>query len=187
MNETSNPWKILSEKPVYDNPWIAVTEFDVINPNGGKGIYGKIHFKNVAVGIIPLDEDLDTYLVGQYRFPLGAFSWEIPEGGGSEVETALDSAKRELQEETGLKADEWTPILTLHLSNSVTDELAIIYLARKLEQHGPMPEETEKLIVRKCSFEEAYQMVEAGKITDSISVAAIQQVKLMLLDKRITK
>jgi 8-oxo-dGTP pyrophosphatase MutT (NUDIX family) len=187
MSETSNPWKILSEKPVYDNPWIAVTEFDVINPNGGKGIYGKIHFKNVAVGIIPLDEDVDTYLVGQYRFPLGAFSWEIPEGGGSEVETALDSAKRELLEETGLKADEWTPILTLHLSNSVTDELAVIYLARKLEQHGPMPEETEKLIVRKCPFEEAYQMVEEGKITDSISVAAIQQVKLMLLDKRITK
>ena len=187
MSETSNPWKVLSEKPVYDNPWIAVTEFDVINPNGGKGIYGKIHFKHVAVGIIPLDEDLDTYLVGQYRFPLGAFSWEIPEGGGSEVETALDSAKRELQEETGLKASEWTRILTLHLSNSVSDELAIIYLARKLEQHGPMPEETEKLIVKKCPVEEAYQMVEAGKITDSISVAAIQQVKLMLLDKRITK
>jgi len=187
MSETSNPWKILSEKPVYDNPWIAVTEFDVINPNGGKGIYGKIHFKNIAVGIIPLNEDLDTYLVGQFRFPLGAFSWEIPEGGGSEVETALDSGKRELLEETGLKAAEWTAILTLHLSNSVTDELAIIYLARKLEQHGPMPEETEKLIVKKCPFEEAYQMVEAGKITDSISVAAIQQVKLMLLDKRITK
>jgi ADP-ribose pyrophosphatase len=185
MSETKNPWTIIKETQVYDNPWIGVTEFDVINPNGGKGIYGKIHFKNVAVGIIPLDENGNTWLVGQFRFPLNAYSWEIPEGGGSDLESVLDSAKRELLEETGLKATSWEQLLTMHLSNSVSDELAMVYLARNLEQHTSMPEETEKLLIKKLPFEEAYQMVAAGKITDSISVAAILKVKLMLLNQQV--
>jgi hypothetical protein len=155
MDELTNPWKILSEKCVYDNDWITVTEFDVINPNGGEGIYGKIHFKNIAVGVLPLDENLDTYLVGQYRFPLNAYSWEIPEGGGTEKENPL--------------------------------EYAVIYLATQLEQLTPRPEETEKLQVKKFTFEEVYQMVERGLITDSISVAAILKVRCMLADGRVVR
>jgi 8-oxo-dGTP pyrophosphatase MutT (NUDIX family) len=185
MDELTNPWKILSEKCVYDNDWIEVTEYDVINPNGGKGIYGKIHFKNIAVGVLPLDENLNTYLVGQYRFPLSAYSWEIPEGGGDAKEDPLESAKRELSEETGLTAKQWTHLMNMHLSNSVTDEYAIVYLARQLEQLTPRPEETEKLVVKKFTLEEVYQMVEKGLITDSISVAAILKVRCMLVDSRI--
>lgn len=179
-----NPWQILSEKEVYDNKWINVTEYDVINPSGGKGIYGKVHFKNLAIGIIVLDEALNTYLVGQYRFTLNEYSWEIPEGGGLLNDDPLESAKRELLEETGLVAHVWSIILRMHLSNSVSDEYSIIYLARQLEQHNPMPEETEQLIVKKMPFEEAWLMTEDGRITDAMSVAAIQKIKWMLTDGR---
>jgi 8-oxo-dGTP pyrophosphatase MutT (NUDIX family) len=175
-----NPWQIISEKNVYDNKWINVTEYDVVNPNGGKGIYGKVHFKNIAIGIVVLDDELNTYLVGQYRFAIDEYSWEIPEGGGSLDTDPVESAKRELLEETGLVAHEWTPVLKMHLSNSVSDEYSIIYLARNLEQHTAMPEETEQLVVMKLPFEEAWRMVEEGLITDAMSVAAIQKVKLML-------
>lgn len=183
MSET-NPWQILNTKEVYNNNWIQVTEYDVINPSGGKGIYGKVHFKNLAIGVIVLDDKMDTYLVGQYRFPLNEYSWEIPEGGGAIGIDPLESAKRELLEETGLKARKWEMILKMHLSNSVTDELAIIYLASDLEQHEAMPEETEQLVVKKLPFEEAFQMVQQGRITDSMSVAAILQLKIMMLGDR---
>ena len=181
-----NPWKILSTRDVYDNSWIKVTEFGVINPSGGKGIYGKVHFKNTAIGIMVLDEQLNTYLVGQYRFPADKYSWEIPEGGCPPNMPPLDGAKKELLEETGLKANSWEMILEMDLSNSVTDEHAIVYLAYDLEQHKPSPEETEQIEVRKLPFDEAYSMVEDGMITDSISVAAILKVKLMLTDGRIS-
>jgi 8-oxo-dGTP pyrophosphatase MutT (NUDIX family) len=186
MNEQDNPWKILGEKKIYENPWIQLTEFDVINPSGGKGIYGKVHFNGIATGALPLDEDLNTYLVGQYRFTVDQYSWEIPEGGGAFGVDPVESAKRELLEETGLVAEEWSPLVEMHLSNSVTDEYAIIYLARKLSQHTASPEETEQLQVKKIPFEEAYQMVERGEIMDSMSVAAILKVKLMLTDGRIS-
>src|ERR1700712_2599988 len=134
MNEAHNPWQILTEKPVYDNPWINVTEYDVINPSGGKGIYGKVHFKNKAIGILPLDDELNTYLVGQYRFTLSEYFWEIPEGGSPLGTDILASAKRELLEETGLVAGEWTKLMDFHLSNSVCDEHGQIFLARQLTQ-----------------------------------------------------
>ena len=185
MNETHNPWQVLAEKPVYDNKWISVTEYNVINPSGGKGIYGKVHFKNRAIGILPLDEAMNTWLVGQYRFTLNEYSWEIPEGGGPIGIEPLASAKRELLEETGLVAGEWIKLMDFHLSNSVSDEYGQIFLARQLTQHAAEPEETEQLQVKKIPFEEAYAMVEEGKITDSISVAAIQKVKLMLLEGRL--
>lgn len=185
MNEAHNPWQVLAEKPVYTNNWISLTEYEVINPSGGMGIYGKVHFKNNAIGILPLDENLNTWLVGQYRFPLNAYSWEIPEGGSALGTDPLLSAKRELLEETGLVAAVWTKLLDFHLSNSVSDESGTIYLARQLTQHEPEPEETEQLQVRKLPFEEVYAMVEAGTITDAISVAAIQKVKLLLLDGRL--
>ena len=187
MSETQNPWVILTEQNVYDNQWINLTEFTVINPSGGKGIYGKVHFKHLALGIIPLDQDWNIWLVGQYRFPLNEYSWEIPEGGGMMEESPLDAAKRELVEETGLTAEEWTPVLTMHLSNSVSDEKAILWLARKLSQGNSKPEETERLQVKKIPFEQAYQWVESGKITDSISIAGIQKLKLMMLDGRIQR
>lgn len=179
-DETHNPWQILSETEVYTNPWIKVTEYGVINPSGGQGIYGKVHFKNLAIGIIALDEQLNIWLVGQYRFPLNQFSWEIPEGGGPHGIDPLESAKRELLEETGLTAKDWTELQHIHLSNSVSDEYGIIYLAKDLTEGESSPEETEQLHIRKVTFEEAYQMVLNNQITDSLSVAAILRVKLML-------
>jgi 8-oxo-dGTP pyrophosphatase MutT (NUDIX family) len=186
MNEQHNPWQIVSEKQIYDNPWVLITEYDVINPSGGKGIYGKVHFKNWGIGIIPLDKDMNTYLVGQYRFTLNQYSWEIPEGGGLIGIDPLETAKRELLEETGLIARQWTHLLDMHLTNSVADEFGKVYLARELEQQTAMPEETEQLAIKKIPFEEAYQLVESGKITDSLSMAAIYKIKLMLIDGRIS-
>lgn len=182
LDPTHNPWQILSSTEVYDNPWISVSEHRVIKPSGGEGIYGVVHFKNRAVGVLPLDDEGNTWLVGQYRYTLGQYSWEIPEGGGSLDEDPLYSAQRELREETGMEAEEWQEILRMHLSNSVTDELAIVYLARRLKQGEAQPEDTEQLQVRRVPFEEAYRMVCTGEITDAISVSAILRVKLMLLD-----
>lgn len=186
MNETHNPWTVQGQKEIYNNNWIAVTEYDVLNPAGGKGIYGKVHFKNVAIGIVPLDEEGNTYLVGQYRFTLNKYSWEIPEGGGPLGIDILESAKRELLEETGLVARVWTQLMDLHLSNSVTDEYGVLFLATGLEQHEAMPEETEQLVVKKVPFTEAYSMVEKGIITDALTVAALQKVKILMLEGKIS-
>jgi len=180
-----NPWKITSEKVIYDNPWINLTEYEVINPSGNPGIYGKVHYKNIAIGILPLDDELNTYLVGQFRFALGQYSWEMPEGGGFLDTDPLESAKRELLEETGLKAQNWTEIQRLHLSNSVSDELSIIYLARSLQQFEAEPEDTEQLIVHKLPFEQVYQMVCNGKITDAMTVAAVLKVRLLLIENQL--
>ena len=180
-----NPWKTTSEQIIYDNPWIKLTEYQVINPSGNPGIYGKVHYKNLAIGVLPLDEDLNTYLVGQYRFPLGQYSWEMPEGGGIIGVDPIASAKRELLEETGLKAQNWTEIQRLHLSNSVSDELSIIYLARGLEQFEAEPEDTEQLIIHKLPFNEVYQMVCRGEITDAMTVAAVLKVQLLLVEKHL--
>ncbi|MGF7082422.1 NUDIX domain-containing protein [Mucilaginibacter sp. UYCu711] len=177
-----NPWQVKSETRVYDNPWISLTEYQVINPSGNPGIYGKIHFKNRAIGIVPLDADMNTYLVGQYRFVLNAYSWEIPEGGGPLADDPLAAAKRELLEETGLVAKNWTAIQRMHLSNSVSDELCMIYVATGLEQFEAEPEDTEQLIVNKVPFDEVYRMVCAGEILDSVTVAAVLKVKLLLLE-----
>ena len=182
MSLHHNPWKIISEKKIYHNPWIYVTEFDVLNPSGNKGIYGKVHFNNIAVGVIVLDENEDTFLVGQYRFPINRYSWEIPEGGAPINTDPLEECKRELLEETGIAAKQWQPILNLHLSNSVTDEESIIYLATDITHHSSSPEETEELVVKKLPFENVYKMVLNGEISDAMSVAAILKVKLMLLE-----
>ena len=183
--EEQNPWKTLNSEVKYDNNWIKVTEHKVINPSGGNGIYGEIHFKNLAIGILPLDEDYNTWLVGQYRFPLKAYSWEIPEGGGPLGEDPIESARRELLEETGLSAKNWKEIQRMHLSNSVSNELSIIYVATDLIQGIAMPEETEQLMVKKLPFNEAYQMVLNNEITDSMSIAAILKVKLMMIENLI--
>ena len=181
MNEANNPWTILSEEEKYNNAWIKVTHFDVVTPTGTKGIYGKVHFKNYAIGVVPLDEEMNTYLVGQYRFPLNQYSWEIPEGGCPLQEEKLAAAQRELLEETGLKAAHWQQILDIHLSNSVSDEAGAIYVATGLSQHQAIPEETEELVIKKLPFEEALNMVKRGEITDSMTVSALLQTKLLLL------
>lgn len=185
QHSENNPWQITSEKMLYDNPWIGLTEYQVINPSGNPGIYGKVHFKNIAIGIIPLDNEMNTYMVGQYRFALNQYSWEIPEGGGAFNVDPLESAKRELLEETGLKAIRWTEIQRMHLSNSVSDEWSIIYLAQDLRQFEAEPEETEQLMIKKVPFDEVYRMVRDGKITDSVSVAAVLKIRLMQLENQL--
>jgi 8-oxo-dGTP pyrophosphatase MutT (NUDIX family) len=173
MQNESNPWKKISSKLVYENPWISLSEFSVITPAGKPGIYGKVHFKNIAIGVIAIDKDDNTYLVGQYRFVLDAYSWEIPEGGCPEGTDWLTAAKRELKEETGFEASTWSELLKMDVSNSVSDEFAIVYVAEDLIAGEAEPEETEQLQVKKLPFSEALNWVMQGKITDSISVAAI--------------
>jgi ADP-ribose pyrophosphatase len=182
---TENPWKTLASKKIYDNNWISLTEHQVMNPNGGEGIYGVVHFKNLAIGILPLDENYYTWIVGQYRFPLKAYSWEIIEGGGPLHIDPIESAQRELAEESGIIAQKFTEIQRMHLSNSVSDELAIIYVAQDLQLGKSSPEETEELTIRKLHFNEVYAMVMNGTITDSISVAAILKVKILIDERKI--
>ena len=178
--EIKNPWTTLSGEVRYDNPWITVTEFKVINPSGGRGIYGKVHFKNNAIGIIPVDKDLNTWLVGQYRYTLNAWHWEIPEGGGPLDVDPLVSAQRELREETGLIAGRWSEIIQLHTSNSVSDEKGHIFLAEDLEEGANSLEATEAdLKVWKLPLNNALDMVLEGKITDSMSIMAILKVARM--------
>lgn len=168
-----NPWTTLSTKTVYSNPWIDVEHHEVITPGGSKSIYGKVHYNNIAVGIIPLDEDNNTWIVGQHRYPNDIYSWEIPEGGSPIGTSRLQSAKRELKEETGIIAQDWQEILKLHTSNSVCDEEAYIYIARDLTFGESEPEDTEELVIKKLPFEELYQMTLRGEITDAMSVAGI--------------
>ncbi len=167
-------WKTISIKEVYENPWIKLDEHQVINPSGGEGIYGKVHFKNKAIGIIPLDDNNNIWIVGQQRYTLNEWSWEIPEGGGPLEVSALESAKRELLEETGLKANKWKEIAKIHLSNSVSDEVGYVFLAEDLTEGVSQLDETEAdLQVKKIPFVEAIRMVESGEITDSLSVVGI--------------
>jgi len=173
-----NPWVTHSTRTVYENPWIRVTESQVTNPSGNPGIYGVVHFRNRAIGVVPIDAEGHTWLVGQYRYTLGSYEWEIPEGGCPEGESSLEAAKRELREETGLIAGHYRVLLdNLALSNSVSDERATIYVATDLTQAEADPEETEALQVRRLPLEEAIAMVRRGEITDSISVIALLAVE----------
>lgn len=176
MNEEKNPWQILDSEVKYENNWIQVVHQNVINPSGGKGVYGTVNFKNIAVGVVPMDKDGNTWLVGQYRFPLNEYSWEIPEGGCPDGEEVLETAKRELKEETGLIAQNWSLISKLHTSNSVCNEVAYIFLAEEITQAESQPEDTEQLQVKKVSLKEALELVLDDKITDSMSVAGILKV-----------
>jgi 8-oxo-dGTP pyrophosphatase MutT (NUDIX family) len=172
-----NPWTTLATREVYSNNWILIEEHQVLNPAGGKGIYGKVHFKNKAIGIIPVDEYGNTWLVGQYRYTLNDYSWEIPEGGGLLGTDPLKAAQRELQEETGLKANTWTFLMRIHTSNSVTDEEGYIFLAEQLTPGNTNREATEAdMVVKKIPLREAVAMVMNGEITDSLSVAGLLKV-----------
>ena len=183
LDETHNPWQTLSSEPKYQNPWISVREDQVINPAGGRGIYGVISMKNKAIGIIPIDADGNTWLVGQYRYALNEYSWEIPMGGGPIELDVLDSAKRELREETGFSAKRWTNIARLHTSNSVTNEEGFLFLAEDLIAGEVAPEETEDLRLWKLPFTEAVQMALDNRITDAISVAGLLKADKILAQR----
>lgn len=181
MNETKNPWKVVSCASVYENPWIRVDHHEVLNPAGKPGVYGVVHFKNYAVGAVPIDERGNVILVGQYRFPHGAYSWEIPEGGGPVGAAALESAQRELREECGVTAGSWLEIVGMDLSNSVSDESGVAFLAWDLSHGSAQPEDNEQLQVIRVPFREAVERVKRSEIRDSLSVAAILRVALMAL------
>ena len=153
-----------------------VEHHEVLTPSGKDGIYGKTHFKNKAIAILPLDEEGNTWLVGQYRYALDSYSWEVPMGGGPLELDTLASAQRELKEETGLSANRWTELQLIHTSNSVTDEVGYIFLAQELTEGKPEFEDTEDITIQKLPFKEALDWVMQGKITDSLSVIAIFRV-----------
>ena len=181
MSQVTNPWTVLSKATVYENNWIRVDHHDVLNPAGGRGIYGTVHFKARATGVVPIDEQGNVVLVGQYRFPLNAYSWEIPEGGSAGDATILESAQRELREECGLTAANWVEIQQMDLSNSVSDEDATLFLAWGLAQAPAQPEDTERIEMTRIPFWEAVARVKRGEIRDAMSVAALLRVAVMAL------
>lgn len=170
-----NPWKTLGSRIVYSNPWIRVREDQVITPKGDNGIYGVVETKP-ALGIVPLTDDLHTYLVGQYRYPLETYTWEIPEGGAEAGETLLAAARRELKEETGIQANLWTDLGELYTSNCFTNERGFVFLAEDLQLGEAEPDPTEMLQLRKVPFAEAWRMVLDQEIRDALSVIALMRV-----------
>lgn len=176
---SGNPWTVLSKRIAYNNPWIQVIEHDVLNPSGNPGLYGVVHVKSLAVGVLPLDDQGFTFLVGQYRFPGDYFSWELPEGGGAMEEPAETSGARELREETGLKAAFWLRFLRMDISNAISDEMAFGLIAWDLEQCPPEPEEDEKIVVRRVAFREALEMAMSGEIIDSFAQTMLFKAKLL--------
>jgi len=172
-------WQRLHVDLRYENPWIKVTHEEVITPSGTQGIYGLVHFKNRAVGVIPIDDEGNTWLVRQSRYALNCYTWEIPEGGAPEGEDMLEAAKRELEEEAGLIAQSWEELMTLHQSNSVTDEIGKIYVARNLQPGEQQLEPTEDIEIRKMPLDDAIAMVEKGEITDAMSVAGLLRMALL--------
>ena len=171
-DETLNPWRVVGSRPVYENPWISVREDEVVRPDGKPGIYGVVHYKNTAVGVLPV-EDGHVYLVGQYRYPLDQYSWEIPEGGCPEDEDPLLAARRELKEETGLDAKNWERLGEADLSNSVADERAVWFLATGLVPGEQRPEGTEVIGVRRVPLDEALAMALDGRMRDALSQLAL--------------
>jgi 8-oxo-dGTP pyrophosphatase MutT (NUDIX family) len=185
MDELKNPWTVLAKTTVYENQWIRVDHHDVRNPAGGVGPYGVVHFKGHAIGIVPIDERGNVILVGQYRFPLDYYSWEIPQGGGYPPAPIVESARRELREECGLIAKNWLEILGMDLSNSVTDERGTAFLAWDLTDGPSAPEDTEQLQVTRIPFWEAVDRAKRGEIRDSVTLASLFRIALMALQSEL--
>lgn len=180
MPKTLGPWLQHSNTTVYENPWLRLEHHEVTTPGQTPGIYGKVCFNTTAVGVVPIDSEGNTWLVGQYRYPLESYSWEIPEGGCPLGQNPEDTARRELAEETGLRCTGLHPLLRLHTSNSCTDEVADIYVATGLTAGEAEPEDTEQLEVRKLPLDAAIAMAMSGDITDSMSVAALLKLQVLL-------
>lgn len=173
----NNPWKTLNTKQIYKNNWISVREDTVIHPDGTEGIYGVVETR-IAVGIIAITDNDEIYLVGQWRYPLELYSWEIIEGGSEDEESALETAKRELKEEAGLSAASWEQLGgEVHLSNCFSSEKAIFFVARDLSQGLSSPDSTEVLQVKKVSVKDVFAMVDDGEITDAMSVIALHRLR----------
>lgn len=173
-------WKTKTATVVYENPWIKISHDEVITPKDTDGIYGVVHFKNTAIGVVPIDDEGNTWLVKQSRYALNQYTWEIPEGGCPQGEEPLNAAQRELEEEVGLKANDWQQLMTMHLSNSVTDEFCVVFIARGLFAGTQQLESTEDIEYKKLPLIEAIDMVKNGEITDGISVAALLRIALDL-------
>lgn len=169
------PWRRGPPRPIYDNPWISLTEYDAVAPTGADALYGVVGFKNFALAILPVHDDGTITLVGQNRLPCDDYSWEIPEGGGPLADDPLESAKRELLEETGLAAARWREILRMQLSNSVTDEQAFGYLATGLSQVHvePQGDSTEDILRARVPFREALDAAIGGYMRDALTVAML--------------
>jgi len=169
------PWIRGVEETVFENPWLRVSRHDATAPTGRHVQYGLVSFKNLALAVLPLHEDGTVTLVGQNRFALADYSWEIPEGGGPVGEDPLEGAKRELAEETGLVAAEWRAVLWAQLSNSVTDERAIGYVALGLSQgaSGHQADDTEDIVLARVPFREALDAALAGYLQDILTVAML--------------
>ena len=179
--ERVSPWRRLSRRTAYENAWLTVWHDDVVRPDGEPGIYGVVHYANLAVGVVALDRDDRVALVGQFRYTLDRYSWEIPEGGVPADEDPLDGARRELREETGLEAARWLELGRADLSNSISDETAFFFLATDLVDGVASPDGTEELELRWVPFDETLAMTFDGRITDALSVLAIQRVALARL------
>jgi len=169
------PWKRGTERVVFENPWIRVTEHAAVAPTGRPATYGVVGFKNFAIAVLPIHDDGTVILVGQNRFALADYSWEVPEGGSPLGEDPLAGARRELAEETGLAAAHWQEVLRGQLSNSVTDERAIGYIATGLTNggHGHAADETEDLALVRVPFKEALEAAVAGHLPDILTVAML--------------
>ena len=172
------PWRRRSRRVGYENPWITVWHDAVTRPDGSPGIYGVVHFANRAAGVIVLDDDDRVLLVGQHRYALDAYSWELPEGGVAPGESALEGARRELREETGVEADRWRELTRFDLSNSVTDETGVVFMARAASHGASAPEPSEDLAVRWLPFGEALAMTLDGRITDAITLIGLLRLAL---------
>jgi len=177
-----NPWRVRATRLAYENPWLAIEENDVVHPDGSDGFYGVVRVRRIAVGVLPIDDEGFVYLVGQWRFPLGRYSWEMPEGGAEPGEDAEACARRELAEETGLRAAHLQEILCMDLSNSVTDERAVIFLATGLQSGLASPEPSERLKLLRCPFREALERAADGRISDAMTVAALLRAHHMAVE-----
>ena len=170
---TQNPWKTISSRKVYSNPWMSVREDQVIRPDGQNGIYGVIDTR-IATGVVALTPEHEVYLVGQYRYPTDVYSWEIVQGGADENEDPLTACKRELQEEAGLIAETWTPIGgEIHLSNCISSEKGYLFVAEGLSETEASPDGTEVLQLKKLPLREAVRMAVSGEIVDAVSIIGI--------------
>ena len=174
----SNPWRQVSRRVAYENQWIEILHDEVVRPDGQPGIYGIVHFRHLAIGVVPLDESDRVLLVGQIRYAQGHYSWEIPEGGGGLDEDPEAAARRELAEETGYTGGTWRELCRAELSNSVTDEMTILFVATGLEAGPASPDGTEQLQLRWVAFDEVMAMIARGEIRDAMSILALQQLAL---------